>query len=92
MTNKILCFLFLGMAQIILGQEVINGKVISNTGDVEGVYVVNAQTELMVTTDQSGAFSIVAKTGDELVFSSIQFKETRIVINKENFSDLNFSV
>ena len=92
MTNKILCFLFLSVSQFILGQELINGKVISNTGDVEGVYVVNTQTEVMVITDQSGSFSITAKTGDELVFSSIQFKETRIVINEANFSDLNFSV
>ena len=87
MSNKILCFLFLGVSQIILGQEIINGKVISNTGDVEGVYVVNTQTEVMAITDQSGSFSIAAKVGDELVFSSIQFKETRIVIKEENFSE-----
>lgn len=85
-------FLLVGMSQISMGQEHINGKIISNAGDIGDVYVVNTQTEVMVITDQSGSFSIAAKTGDELVFSSIQFKETRIVIKEENFSDLNFSV
>ncbi|MEO7977052.1 hypothetical protein [Flavobacterium sp.] len=92
MSNKILFFLLVGMSQISMGQEHINGKIISNAGDIGDVYVVNTQTEVMVITDQSGSFSIAAKTGDELVFSSIQFKETRIVIKEENFSDLNFSV
>ena len=70
----------------------INGKIISNTNDLEGVYVVNAQTEVMTTTNADGTFSILAKEGDTLVFSSIQFKENRILLTPENFSDLNFTV
>lgn len=92
MTNKIVYVLFLGLTQIVLGQEILKGKVVSNTGDLEGVYVVNAQTEVMVVTDESGSFSISAKTGDLLIFSSIQFKETKILVIEDNFSDLNFSV
>jgi hypothetical protein len=70
----------------------INGRITSNTSDLDGVYVVNAQTEVMATTDVSGAFSIAAKPGEMLVFSSIQFKENRVLLTKENFSDLNFTV
>lgn len=92
MTNKIVIVLFLGLSQIALGQNTFNGKIIANTGDVEGVYVVNTRTEVMAITNVSGDFSIEAKVGDTLVFSSIQFKETRIVITEENFSDLNFTV
>lgn len=92
MTNKIIIVLFLGLSQIVLGQNTFNGKIIANAGDIEGVYVVNARTEVMVVTNVSGGFSIEAKVGDTLVFSSIQFKETRIVITEENFSDLNFTV
>ncbi len=73
-------------------RSVINGKIKANTNDLEGVYVVNAQTEVMVTTDAAGAFSIQAKPNDTLVFSSIQFKESRIVLTSENFTDLNFTV
>lgn len=92
MTNKIIIVLFLGLSQIVLGQNTFNGKIIANAGDVEGVYVVNTRTEVMVVTNASGDFSIDAKVGDTLVFSSIQFKESRIVLTEENFSDLNFTV
>lgn len=92
MTNKIIIVLFLGLSQIVLGQNTFNGKIIANAGDVEGVYVVNTRTEVMVVTNASGDFSIDAKVGDTLVFSSIQFKENRIVLTEENFSDLNFTV
>jgi len=92
LNNKIICILFLGLTQIVLGQELLKGRVASNAGDIEGIYVVNAQTEVMAITDAFGSFSIAAKTGDTLVFSSIQFKEYRIIVSQENFSDLDFSV
>ena len=92
MNNKIICILFLGLTQIVLGQELLKGRIASNAGDIEGIYVVNAQTEVMAITDAFGGFSIAAKTGDTLVFSSIQFKEYRVIVSKENFSDLDFSV
>jgi len=73
-------------------RAIVNGKIVSNTNDLEGVYVVNAQTEVMVTTAADGSFSIKAKPGDTLVFSSIQFKENRVLLTNENFTDLNFTV
>jgi hypothetical protein len=84
---------------IVLGQTawsqdrgIINGKISANTSDLGGVYVINAQTEAMTTTDDSGAFSIAAKEGDTLVFSSIQFKENRVLLTADNFSDLHFTI
>lgn len=73
-------------------RTVFNGRITANSTDLEGVYVINAQTEVMTTTNDLGAFSIAAKPGDEIVFSSIQFKENRILLQQENFSDINFSV
>ena len=70
----------------------ISGKIIANTNDLEGVYVVNAQTEVTVITSADGTFSIMANPGDTLVFSSIQFKESRILLTAANFTDLNFTV
>ncbi|QSW90500.1 MULTISPECIES: carboxypeptidase-like regulatory domain-containing protein [Flavobacterium] len=96
MTKNIVFFLVAVISQNSWSQNqersVINGKIKANTNDLEGVYVVNAQTEVMVTTDAAGAFSIQAKPNDTLVFSSIQFKESRIVLTSENFTDLNFTV
>nr|WP_294922660.1 hypothetical protein [uncultured Flavobacterium sp.] len=96
MINKIICFLMVFLSQAVWSQvherTILNGRIISNTNDLEGVYVVNTQTEVMATTTADGSFSIMAKSGDTLVFSSIQFKESRILLTAENFSDLNFTV
>ncbi|MBE8725645.1 carboxypeptidase-like regulatory domain-containing protein [Flavobacterium hungaricum] len=96
MIKKITCFLLVTAIQSVWCQTderlLINGKITSNTSDLEGVYVINAQTEATVTTDASGAFSILAKPEDVLVFSSVSFKEKRVKLVLENFSDLNFSV
>ncbi|MCD0470843.1 carboxypeptidase-like regulatory domain-containing protein [Flavobacterium sp. JAS] len=96
MINKVACILMIVLGQTSWSQSqdrsVINGKITANTSDLEGVYVINAQTEVMTTTDETGAFSIAAKEGDTLVFSSIQFKENRVLITAENFSDLHFTV
>jgi hypothetical protein len=94
--KKFACFLVITAVQSVWCQteerSVINGKITSNTSDLDGVYVINAQTEATTTTDASGAFSIMAKPQDVLVFSSVGFKEKRITLVSENFSDLNFSV
>jgi hypothetical protein len=96
LTDKFLCVLIIILSQSLTAQNSdrlnIKGKIVSNTNDLEGVYVVNAQTEVMTTTNADGTFSILAKEGDTLVFSSIQFKENRVLLTPENFSDLNFTV
>ncbi|MHC0446035.1 carboxypeptidase-like regulatory domain-containing protein [Flavobacterium sp. 3-218] len=73
-------------------RSVFNGSVVSNASDLEGIYVINAQTEETVTTNASGSFSILAKADDVLVFSSISFKEKRVLLKQEDFSNLNFTV
>lgn len=96
MTKNLVFFLVAVLSQNSWSQtqerSVINGKITSNTNDLEGVYVVNAKTEVMTTTDASGAFSILAKPDDVLVFSSIQFKENRVLLTCEDFTNLNFMV
>lgn len=96
MFQKITCFLVVIAGQACLAQtqdrSVFNGKITSSTSNVEGVYVINAQTEETVTSDASGSFSILAKADDVLVFSSIVFKEKRIMLKQEDFSNLNFTV
>lgn len=96
MIHKAICVLMFVTVQAGWSQTeeraVFNGRITANSTDLEGVYVINAQTEVMTTTNDLGAFSIAAKPGDEIVFSSIQFKENRILLQQENFSDINFSV
>ncbi len=96
MFHKITCFLIVIAGQACLAQaqdrSVFNGKIVSNASSAEGVYVINAQTEQTVISDESGSFSILAKADDVLVFSSIAFKEKRIMLKQEDFSNINFTV
>lgn len=96
MITKIACCLLVVLGQSVKSQTkertVINGKISSVNSDLEGVYVINAETEAITSTDASGGFSISAAPGDVLVFSSIQFKETRVLLKAEDFSNLAFTV
>lgn len=96
MIGKIVVFLVVVLVPRVWSQNqertMITGRVTSNVKNLEGVYVINAQTEATVTTTANGSFSILAKAGETLVFSSIQFKENRVLLKVEDFSDLNFSV
>lgn len=96
MIQKITCFLVVVLGQTCWSQvqdrSIINGKVEANTSDLGGIYVINAQTEETVSTDTSGSFSILAKADDVLVFSSISYKEKRVLLKAEDFSNLNFTV
>ena len=96
MIHKAICVLIFVAGQTGWSQaddrKMLNGRITANSTDLEGVYVVNAQTEVMTTTNELGVFSIAAKPGDEIVFSSIQFKENRVLLKAENFCDVNFSV
>ncbi|WDF64250.1 carboxypeptidase-like regulatory domain-containing protein [Flavobacterium sp. KACC 22763] len=96
MLQKITCFLIIVAGQACWSQSqdrsVFSGKVVSNTSDLEGIHVINAQTEETVTTNALGSFSISAKADDVLVFSSISFKEKRVLLKQEDFSNLNFAV
>ncbi len=84
-----LCLFFILSANTILAQEsvriVLNGKVNTNTLDLEGVYVINLKTEKSTITEKDGYFSIAAIPGDTLLFSAIHLKEIRVVLGKEDF-------
>ncbi|MCV9928414.1 carboxypeptidase-like regulatory domain-containing protein [Flavobacterium sp. LS1R49] len=94
--NKVVCVFFVFLANNLLAQvgvsPVVKGKVDVNAMDLEGIYVVNLKTEASVVTDAEGVFAIPAKIGDTLVFSSVQFKERRVILTDENFVSANFSV
>ena len=80
-------YLFLAFAATnVLSQEVtrkqLNGKVTADVSILEGIYVINKQTEKASITDQEGYFSIHAAVGDTLLFSAAQFKETTLFLSQ----------
>lgn len=90
-----LCLFFILAANIILAQgprTILNGKISANTIDLEGVYVINLKTEKSTITEKEGRFSIAAIPGDTLLFSAIQLKEIRIVLEQKDFQEGLFLV
>ena len=80
-------YLFLAFAATnVLSLEVtrkqLNGKVTADVSILEGIYVINKQTEKASITDQEGYFSIQAAVGDTLLFSAAQFKETTLFLSQ----------
>lgn len=67
---------------VLWSQETVHGKVMAETADLEGIYVVNLKTEKAVITTNGGYFTISATVGDSLMFSSVQFKGKRIAVAK----------
>lgn len=87
---------FVLIANTILAQEsprtVLNGKINANSMDLEGVYVINLKTEKSTITEKDGYFSIAAIQGDTLLFSAIQLKEIRVVLEQKDFQEGLFLV
>ena len=63
----------------------INGKITADVSELDGIYVVNKKTDKVVTTEKGGYFSIPAKIGDTLMFSSLQFIGRSIVLTAGDF-------
>lgn len=67
----------------------VNGKVVSNFDDLEGIYVINRNTETTVFTKRGGYFTINAAVNDTLVFSAVQFTAKNVAVKEADLgSDL----
>lgn len=87
-TSNTLLILFLVIAQISLGQtsgaKEIIGQVFEQSSSVEGVNIINNNTQITAVSDENGMFSIVAKEGDVLVFSSVNLEPLKHRITTED--------
>lgn len=92
-SNNTLLILFLLTAQISFGQtsvaKEILGQVLEQSSSVEGVNIINNTTQVTTVTDENGMFSIVAKEGDVLVFSSVNLESLKRSVTAE---DLNYDI
>lgn len=71
--------------------KILKGKVVADSNELEGIYIINLKTDAAVLTEKGGYFSIPATEGDTLQFSAVQFKGLKRGLKKEDFnSDLLF--
>jgi len=82
-------FLFLFLTQFLLAQEsvvkIIRGQITSDTFSIEGVTITNTTSKINSFSDQYGNFSILAKEGDILSFSAVNYEPLRKYINKQQY-------
>lgn len=62
----------------------LKGKVTSDTNDLDGIYVVNLNTEDATQTERGGYFTLAVQAGDTLMLSSIEFKAVRFAVKEED--------
>ncbi len=93
---KLVLILFLvsnyGLAQTTVEANILKGKILADTSDLDGIYIFNASTKNAVLSDQEGYFQIKATVGDTLMISAVQFKGVKVGLKKEDFGPNLFFV
>ncbi|MFL9830496.1 hypothetical protein ABS764_06480 [Flavobacterium sp. ST-87] len=64
--------------------KLIHGKIVANSGNIDGVTIVNIVNEKATVSDSNGEFYILAKVEDLLVFSSSNLEIHRKLIEEED--------
>ncbi|CAM3535195.1 hypothetical protein [Flavobacterium saliperosum] len=93
MRGKLLVF-FLLISTITWSQNgrVLKGKVVANSKDLQGINIRNLSSKREALSSEEGFFSIKAKPGDTLLFTAVQLKSKKTVVEKEDFDYLPFVV
>ena len=84
--NKIIIFILLGFSFVAFSQEkrvILRGKLMYRNSNVVAANVINNSNQNNTITDTNGEFEILAGVGDEIIFSSVEFKIRTIKITKE---------
>lgn len=84
MKNKLL-LIFIIFFQFSFAQEkIIHGKISAEGNNVEGINIINLVNERSTVSDVNGAFQILAKVEDLLVFTAVNFEYKRKIITTED--------
>ena len=79
-------FYFFLLASFILNSQqrkLIKGKLLYRNNNVIAANVINNTEQYNTITDSEGEFEVNVKKGDEIIFSSVEFKIKSIVITDE---------
>ena len=79
-------FLCLSSVLFSTAQSVEIEGLVFGESDVEGIHVINKTSSKYTTTTAFGNFTINAKLNDTIVFSSVQYKLTAVIVTSENIA------
>ena len=84
--NKIATFILLSLSFVAFSQEkrvILRGKLMYRNSNVIAANVINNSNQNNTITDTNGEFEILAGVGDEIIFSSVEFKIRTVRISKQ---------
>ena len=84
--NKIVLLILLSLSFVAFSQEkrvILRGKLMYRNSNVIAANVINNSNQNNTITDTNGEFEIIAGVGDEIIFSSVEFKIRTVRITKE---------
>ena len=84
--KKIIIFIFLSFSFVAFSQEkrvILRGKLMYRNSNVIAANVINNSNQNNTITDTNGEFEILAGVGDEIIFSSVEFKIRTVKITEE---------
>ena len=76
-------FLLIGFFLSAQQRALLNGKLLYRDNNVIAANVINNSTQFNTITDSDGEFQIEVAKGDEIIFSSVEFKLKTILITEE---------
>jgi hypothetical protein len=93
MKYKLLLTYFFISSQFLHSQTgKIKATVVSNDFALKGIEIVNLDSKTTTITNDSGAFSIFAKVGDQLMFISKNYEYKTITIKERDFENTNMVI
>ena len=84
--KKIIIFIFLSFSFVAFSQEkrvILRGKLMYRNSNVIAANVINNTNQNNTITDTNGEFEILAGVGDEIIFSSVEFKIRTVKITED---------
>ena len=84
--DKIVIFILLSFSFVAFSQEkrvILRGKLMYRNSNVIAANVINNSNQNNTITDTNGEFEILAGVGDEIIFSSVEFKIRTVKITEE---------
>ncbi|MEO6348170.1 MAG: carboxypeptidase-like regulatory domain-containing protein [Aquaticitalea sp.] len=70
----------------------INGKVMANDDEVEGIHVINKTESQYTITNSNGEFRIPVKLNDSIIFVAIKYNYKAVLVNSDNIKSKTLNV
>ncbi len=94
--NKLLTLCCMLFSFLVIAQtnpeKILNGKVMADFGELNGIYVTNLKNKKVTVTENGGFFTIPTSVGDTIILSSINFKAKKIKLEEKDFQKSLFFV